>query len=108
MASWQKNDDNDPGEITVSGLRMMTEEQQQSILFKAIRGQSEATHYEISIANSLCGVAFLACDLHVIRSVLQVNRTLLNAKMFGYEGTDVFEVIKNVRVPPCSPIWWCA
>lgn len=25
--------------------------------------------------------------------------------MFGYEGTDVFEIIKNVRVPSCFPVY---
>jgi hypothetical protein len=81
MASvWNKAEDNElSSEITVSSIRMMTEDQQQSILFKAIR----------------------ACDLHIIRNVLQVNRTLLNAKMFGYEGTDVFEVIKNSKTKRC-------
>lgn len=38
-----------------------------------------------------------ACDMQAIRNILSVNRTLVNAKMYGYEGTDVFEVIKNVR-----------
>jgi len=41
MASsvWNNAEDTElSSEITVSSLRMMTEEQQQSILFKAIRG----------------------------------------------------------------------
>jgi hypothetical protein len=36
--TWSKGDDPENGEITVSSLRMMTEEQQQSVLFKALRG----------------------------------------------------------------------
>lgn len=39
----------------------------------------------------------LACDLHAIRTILQANRNLLNGKMFGYEGSDVYGIIKNVR-----------
>lgn len=33
-----------------------------------------------------------------IRNILTVNRSLLNGKMFGYEGSDLFETIKNVRI----------
>lgn len=39
MSAWNKADDGElGGELTVSNLRMMTEDQQQGILFKAIRG----------------------------------------------------------------------
>jgi hypothetical protein len=41
----------------------------------------------------------IACDLHAIRSILQANRNLLNGKMFGYEGSDVYGIIQNVRDP---------
>lgn len=34
------------------------------------------------------------CDLPVLRNILQANRALLNGKMFGYEGSDVFDIIK--------------
>ncbi len=40
--------------------------------------------------------AYTACELNAIRNVLQVNRGLVHSKLFGYEGSDVFEVIKNV------------
>lgn len=38
----------------------------------------------------------IACELNAIRNVLQVNRSLVQSKMYGYEGSDVFEIIKNV------------
>ena len=37
-----------------------------------------------------------AFDLLSIRGILQANTALLTAKMHGYEGTDVYEVIQNV------------
>ena len=35
-----------------------------------------------------------ACELNAIRNVLQVNRALVQSKMYGYEGSDVFDIIK--------------
>eukprot|EP00981_Chlorochromonas_danica_P003332 scaffold644_cov168-Ochromonas_danica.AAC.24 len=61
--------DMNEGDLTVSNIRMMDESSQKALLFKAIR----------------------ASDLHIIRNILQANRSLLNAKMFGYEGSDVYE-----------------
>ena len=40
----------------------------------------------------------IACELNAIRNVLQVNRALVQSKMYGYEGSDVFEIIKNVSL----------
>lgn len=86
------------GELTTSNLRLMEEEAQKSLLFKAIRGRYplplptfKNLHY------GLFHLLMIACELHAIRTILQANRTLLNSKMFGYEGTDVFEIIKNVK-----------
>jgi hypothetical protein len=58
---------------------------------------------EIVLLNSLVVLILIlsfiiACDLHAIRSILQANRNLLNGKIFGYEGSDVYGIIKNVRI----------
>jgi len=80
VPSWAKDmDDQDLSEITTSSLRMLDEDGQKRLLFAAIR----------------------ACELNAIRSILQVNRNLIQAKMFGYEGSDVFEIIKESKTKRC-------
>ncbi len=63
-----------PVEISASALRMMDEHSQKEIFFSALRG----------------------CHISTIKSLLVENRNLLNAKLFGYEGSDVHEIIVNV------------
>lgn len=38
------------------------------------------------------------CNIPTIKNILQINRSLVTAKMFGFEGADVYEVIKNVSI----------
>ena len=38
----------------------------------------------------------LACEIPAIKNVVQINRSLVTSKMFGFEGADVYEVIQNV------------
>ena len=78
---WQKNHNmhhsnvrDFSNESTLSNIRMMEESSLQGLLFDVIR----------------------ACEIQSIKNILQVNRSLVTSKMFGFEGADVYEVIKNV------------
>lgn len=98
MASWAKaGNEHDLSEITTSAIRMMDEDAQKGLLFAAIRGWRFLWfrgHANILLSLLL---PIIACELNAIRNVLQVNRGLVQSKMYGYEGSDVFDIIKNVR-----------
>lgn len=66
-------------EATLSNIRMMDENSQKGLLFDAIR----------------------ACEIPAIKNVVQVNRSLVTSKMFGFEGADVYEVIQNSKTKRC-------
>jgi hypothetical protein len=63
--------------------------------------------------------ALRAGNLAAIRNLFGTNRSLLSAKLGGYEGADVYETIPNVRclvvLHPCwclspyiqSSVWFC-
>eukprot|EP01035_Chromulina_nebulosa_P020106 gene20106-26105_t len=66
-------------EVTLSNIRMMDETSQKSLLFDSIR----------------------ACDIPTIKNIFTVNRNLVVAKLYGFEGADVYEVIKNSKTRRC-------
>lgn len=100
MASWSKaGNEHELSEVTTSAIRMMDEDSQKGLLFAAIRGMQrrlKLLDIVVHCLSLLCYVC-VACELNAIRNVLQVNRNLVHAKMYGYEGSDVFEIIKNVN-----------
>ena len=51
---------------------------------------------DVSDVKKLLFDALRSSNLHAIRNIFGVNRTLLNAKLFGFEGHDVYETIPNV------------
>lgn len=67
------------GEASASNLRMMDETTQKAMMFEALR----------------------AANLLAIRNLVTANRSLVTAKMYGYEGSDVFETIKNSKTKRC-------
>jgi len=78
--SWSKSSiEEDLKELSSSKVRMMDEPGRKELLFTAIR----------------------VSDLSAIRTILQVDRGLIQGKMFGYEGSDVFEVIKDSKTKRC-------
>jgi hypothetical protein len=103
MASWSKATEQDLSEVTTSAIRMMDEDGQKGLLFAAIRGKlfnkywiKSMKWYLFIMQNAVVLFTELENQLNVIRNVLQVNRNLIHSKMYGYEGSDVLEVIKNV------------
>ena len=52
----------------------------------------------IIISYNTFNILCTACELNAIRNVLHVNRNLVQSKLYGYEGSDVFEVIKNASI----------
>lgn len=45
--------------------------------------------------------ALRAANLHAIRNIFSINRNLVNDKLFGYEGHDIYESIPNSRTHRC-------
>ena len=45
--------------------------------------------------------ALRASNLTAIRNIVSLNRSLVTAKLFGYEGSDVYETIKNSKTKRC-------
>lgn len=74
--SWERKIKSKEGsvELTASAVRLMDENSQKIALFGALR----------------------ECNLPTISIILQANRALINSKLFGYEGSDVFNRIKNM------------
>lgn len=61
-------------EITVDKLMQLDTSEHKKIFFDALRN----------------------ANLTTIRNLFAVNRSLLNSKLHGYEGTDVYDTIPNV------------
>ena len=79
--------------------RQPDEETQKRILFDSLRCKNSSIFpSEISIILITKLLQYIAFDLLSIRGILQSNIALLTAKMHGYEGTDVYEVIQNVCI----------
>jgi len=77
---WSKSSIEDElKKLTFSSLRMLDETIQKELLFNAIR----------------------ICELTAIRTILQVNRSLVSSKLFGYEGSDIYEIIKDSKTKRC-------
>jgi hypothetical protein len=49
----------------------------------------------------LSATAILGAEIHAIKNILQVNRSLIRQKMHGYDGTDVYGVIPNSKTKRC-------
>jgi hypothetical protein len=43
-------------------------------------------------------VVTVANNVNAVKNILQANKYLLNAKLLGFEGADIREIIPNVRL----------
>ena len=51
---------------------------------------------DVSDVRKLFFDALRASNLHAIRNIFSVNRSLLNGKLHGFEGHDAYDLIPNV------------
>lgn len=65
---------------------------ERKLLFESLRCTRTMNNTIIWITSPL----ILAFDLNTIRNILQTSPHLLNSKLYGYEGTDIFDIIPNV------------
>mmetsp|Transcript_3291 Transcript_3291/g.5126 ORF Transcript_3291/g.5126 Transcript_3291/m.5126 type:complete len:745 (+) Transcript_3291:67-2301(+) len=81
LSTWGNKDSSKvtDDEISAAKLGLMSATEQASVLFDALRNN----------------------DIPTIRNVLQVNRSLLNQKMFGFEGHDIYGIIPNSKNKRC-------
>lgn len=73
---WEKDLETETSPARLNG---MPEEEQKELFFEAIR----------------------VCNLVAFRNLVQHNRSLVTEKMYGFEGADVYEVIKNSKTHRC-------
>ncbi len=58
----------------------------------------QAVIYCVVLLLSVFIVCCVKGEITAVRNILRVKNSLLNAKLFGFEGADVYEKISNVVV----------
>jgi cytoplasmic iron level regulating protein YaaA (DUF328/UPF0246 family) len=76
LTTWGSKEVRNEDEMSTSKLSTMSLVDQSHALFESLRSG----------------------DISAIRNLLQVNRTLLNEKMYGFEGHDIYGSVREVSV----------
>lgn len=98
LSSWGgKETRGNEEELSISKVSSMTLVEQSRALFESIRGKFNFEKYFIYVNIYLFIIYILDGDIPAIRNILQVNRSLLVDKIFGFEGHDIYGIIPNVK-----------
>eukprot|EP00601_Ochromonadales_sp_CCMP2298_P009776 CAMPEP_0173269114 /NCGR_PEP_ID=MMETSP1142-20121109/30703_1 /TAXON_ID=483371 /ORGANISM="non described non described, Strain CCMP2298" /LENGTH=873 /DNA_ID=CAMNT_0014205433 /DNA_START=275 /DNA_END=2895 /DNA_ORIENTATION=- len=98
----QRDQEHSAGESGLAALKDVRDEG--SDVFEAIKdSKTKRCYFHTGLEKDgfFYPLHVAACEINAIRSILQVNRDLLHSKMYGYEGSDVFEAIKDSKTKRC-------
>ena len=76
LSAWGNKESRNEEDMSTSKLSVMNRADQSSVFFESLRSG----------------------DIAGIRNLLQVNRSLLNDKMYGFEGHDVYGSVPEVKL----------